>query len=216
MGLRQRRKESIRVETFASDSKQAILDAAEHIIARDGYAGLSMRELSKQSGLAKSTLYHYFVDKHEIYLSVLERDMEIHRARLCAAAEEPGDALARIQRVIRVYIDLLNERGSVALNALRRTELEGDLIDMFRRNRPLIIAPIAGVIRQGIADGIFRPVDVDMTVMSLFALMNGFVAQRLLFECASMGETALEAEMIEHTLDLFLNGIKAHTVDVPV
>ncbi|MEZ4581801.1 MAG: TetR/AcrR family transcriptional regulator [Caldilineaceae bacterium] len=68
------------METFASDSKQAILDAAEHIIARDGYAGLSMRELSKQSGLAKSTLYHYFVDKHEIYLSVLERDMEIHRA----------------------------------------------------------------------------------------------------------------------------------------
>lgn len=198
------------METLVTDSKQAILDAAEHIIARDGYAGLSMRELSKQSGLAKSTLYHYFADKHEIYLSVLERDMEIHRAQLCAAAEEPGNALDRMERMIRVYIDLLNKRGSVALNALRRTELEGDLIDMFRRNRPLIIAPIANVIQQGIDDGVFRPVDVELTVMSLFSMMNGFVAQRLLFECDTVGEAALESEMIEHTLDLFLNGIRTH------
>jgi AcrR family transcriptional regulator len=198
------------VETLVTDSKQAILDAAEHIIARDGYAGLSMRELSKQSGLAKSTLYHYFADKHEIYLSVLERDMEIHRTQLCAAAAEPGNALDRMERMIRVYIDLLNKRGSVALNALRRTELEGDLIDMFRRNRPLIIAPIANVIQQGIDEGAFRAVDVELTVMSLFSMMNGFVAQRLLFECDTVGEATLESEMIEHTLDLFLNGIRTH------
>lgn len=198
------------METLTTDSKQAILDAAESIIARDGYAGLSMRELSKQSGLAKSTLYHYFVDKHEIYLSVLERDMEIHRSQLCAAAEEPGNALVRMERMIRVYIDLLNKRGSVALNALRRTELEGDLIEMFRRNRPHIIAPIASVIQQGVDEGVFRPVDVELTVMSLFAMMNGFVAQRLLFDCDTAAETALEHDMIEHTLDLFLNGIRTH------
>lgn len=197
------------METVVHDSKQAILDAAEHIVARDGYAGLSMRELSKQSGLAKSTLYHYFEDKHQIYLSMLERDMEIHRAKLHAATQEPGDARHRLEHIIRVYIDLLNRRGSVALNALRRTELDRDLLEMFRRNRPLIIAPVADVLQQGIDDGIFRPVDVELTVLSLFSMMNGFLAQRLLFECGTAGETALEADMIQHTVDLFLHGVCA-------
>ena len=50
------------MDVIATDSKETILNAAEHIIVHAGYAGLSMRELSKQSGLAKSTLYHYFDD----------------------------------------------------------------------------------------------------------------------------------------------------------
>ena len=61
-------------EVITVDSRQAILNAAEGILNRSGYAGLSMRELSRESGLAKSTLYHYFEDKHQIYLSVVERE----------------------------------------------------------------------------------------------------------------------------------------------
>ncbi|MFV0644049.1 MAG: TetR/AcrR family transcriptional regulator, partial [Sphingomonadaceae bacterium] len=83
------------MEVIATDSREAILNAAEQIINYAGYAGLSMRELSTQSGLAKSTLYHYFEDKHQIYLSVLERDMARTVNDLAAAAAIDGPPMER-------------------------------------------------------------------------------------------------------------------------
>lgn len=44
-------------------TKHIILDNAKQIFARDGYEGLSMRTLSKESGVGLSSIYHFFSDK---------------------------------------------------------------------------------------------------------------------------------------------------------
>lgn len=192
------------------DSKQAILDAAEEILGRAGYAGLSMRELSRVSGLAKSTLYHYFEDKHDIYLSVLERDMLALDESIKEAASIDGNPVERMRSVIKTYFRLLDERGDIAFQAIRRAGmLDEKLIDLFRRHRERAIGPIVEIIEQGIADGVFRSVDPHLTVMSIFGMVNGFCAQRTIF-----GETEpklngidVQDNLIEHTLSLLLDGI---------
>ena len=225
-------------DLIVQDSKQAILDAAQEILARGGYAGLSMRELSRQSGLAKSTLYHYFQDKHQIYLSVLERDLLFHETELHAAAGIDGDPIARLTNVVYAYFDLLNNHGSVALNALRRVgELDRQLVDLFQTHRERITQPVADILNQGIAGGQFRAMDTELATWSLFAMMNGFVAQRLLFDAnrgclhtdptrtsnhtgpqdqpdlpaaqvARATQPLVDETIIQHTLQLFLHGIQ--------
>ena len=117
------------------DSRQSILNAAEEILGRAGYAGLSMRELSRESGLAKSTLYHYFEDKHDIYLSVLERDMLALDESIKEAAAIDGSPVDRMRSVIKTYFRLLDERGDIAFQAIRRAGmLDEKLIDLFRRH----------------------------------------------------------------------------------
>lgn len=50
-----------------------ILDAAEKIFARDGFEHASMNEIAKESEFTKRTLYQYFEDKNDLYLSVALR-----------------------------------------------------------------------------------------------------------------------------------------------
>lgn len=51
--------------------RQYIIDAATIIFARDGYEHASMNEIATASEFTKRTLYQYFEDKADLYLSVL-------------------------------------------------------------------------------------------------------------------------------------------------
>lgn len=204
-------------ETISTNSKDVILDAAEHLIAEHGYAGLSMRELSKHSGVAKSTLYHYFQDKREIYLSVLERDMTLLQRQLTEAAAAPGRSVSdRLRAIIETYVDIVSDRGIIALNALRRAgEFDGELSGFFHEHRHAFMQPFRSILQDGIDQGVFRAdLDIDLSILSLVGMMNSFYAQRLLFECG--GEDIFmppRDEIIEHTLSLYLQGIAQAFVD---
>ena len=193
---------------LVTDSRQTILDAAQELILRSGYAGLSMRELSRQSGLAKSTLYHHFADKHEIYLSVLERELLLHEEQLAAAAAVNGTSSQRLASVVHAYFELINRHGSVALSTLRRTgELDEQLLALFRQHRPRVLTPVVEVLQEGIAQGEFRPVDVDLMVLGLLGMVNGFVAQRVILGCDDEALQRAPGDLAEFVIDLLVRGL---------
>jgi AcrR family transcriptional regulator len=50
-------------EASAGTTRRAILKEAEHLLARGGEAGLSIRELCARTGVTAPTIYHHFGDK---------------------------------------------------------------------------------------------------------------------------------------------------------
>jgi len=71
--LQKARKENnmTRKEREQQARRQYIIDAATKIFARDGYDKASMNEIATLSEFTKRTLYQYFEDKADLYLSVL-------------------------------------------------------------------------------------------------------------------------------------------------
>lgn len=65
--------------------EEAILDAACELLARQGYAEMSMDELAQQVGVAKATLYQHFDSKEELAIKVI--------GRILQRSEEDIDAL---------------------------------------------------------------------------------------------------------------------------
>ena len=63
-------------------TKQAILDAAQEIIAEQGPDGLSMRELAHRIEYSPSGLYEYFGSKEEILNEICEQSFANLSARL--------------------------------------------------------------------------------------------------------------------------------------
>lgn len=186
-------------------SREAVLQAAQDLLLQHGYAGLSMRELARQSGLAKGTIYHHFQDKRSIYLTVLERDLAIARERIQAAAAGEGEAQTRLRRVIHTYFELHQERRLLIMTAMREAiRQEADLWALIRRYRDELSQPIAALFAEAIAAGVMRPVQVEMAVTSLFGLLHGFVAHCVLLDDGGIGD-----DVVEHILDLMLHGLLA-------
>lgn len=54
------------------DPKGLILDTAQNILCKDGYAKLSMRNIAKEAGLAVGTIYNYYSDKKDLVIGMME------------------------------------------------------------------------------------------------------------------------------------------------
>jgi AcrR family transcriptional regulator len=196
------------VTISGSTSREAVLEAAHRLIIHHGYAGLSMRELARSSGLAKGTIYHHFQDKRDIYLSVLERDILTVRNRIAHAAKKESSCTEQLEAVIRTYLDLQRERRFVILLALRESAgMEKQLCELAKTYRDELIKPVAAIIEQGIAQGALRPVNVEMTVISLFGMLHSFVTHRLILDDAEIGD-----DVVAHTIDILLHGIRTDSV----
>ena len=184
-------------------SRDRVLLAAQQLIVDHGYVDFSMRELAEVSGLAKATIYHHFPDKHTICHSVVETEIAALRDRIVAAAQSSDDPEDRLRRVIDELFGPQLERRLVVLLAVREISGPGmhfhDILIKYRRD---LVAPIAGVIEDGIRQGVFRPINVEMTVISLMGMMQSYITHRILID-----PNAFTAIVSEHTVDLLLNGI---------
>ncbi len=58
------------------ESLQALLDAAEEVIAESGLQGLSMREVARRANLAIASVYHYFPSTAALIRTLIERQLE--------------------------------------------------------------------------------------------------------------------------------------------
>jgi AcrR family transcriptional regulator len=191
------------VDHSVTTSKEAILDAAQSLLANHGYAGLSMRELAAESGLAKATIYHHFQDKNDVFRSVLQRDMTMVHTQIVAAADSTTTAVDKLSAVIRMYVVLMGERRTVIMSVLHElAQEESKLCEFIHNQRNCYFAPIATILEQGIAEGVFRPLNVEQAAISLVGMINAFVVFRVLADTKEPDE-----EIINHTINLFLRGV---------
>ena len=70
---------------------RALLDAAERLLVRDGYARISTRRLAHEAGVNHGLVHYYFGSMEELFVRVLERftDRLIERQRVMYAADIP-------------------------------------------------------------------------------------------------------------------------------
>jgi AcrR family transcriptional regulator len=67
--------------------REAILDAAERLLARSPSRVPSIAEVAEEAGLAKGTVYLYFTAKEEMLLALHERQVDHYFAELRAVLE---------------------------------------------------------------------------------------------------------------------------------
>ncbi|MFJ3057136.1 TetR/AcrR family transcriptional regulator [Herbaspirillum sp. NPDC087042] len=66
------------------NQREAIIEQAAALFARNGFVGTSMNEVALACGLSKASLYHYFADKHQLLMHICEN----HIDRLCGLVDE--------------------------------------------------------------------------------------------------------------------------------
>ncbi|MBT4482435.1 MAG: TetR/AcrR family transcriptional regulator [Candidatus Latescibacteria bacterium] len=65
-----------RFKNVDQDRKNKILDAAREEFILNGYEGASLNNIIRDAEISKGSLYYYFEDKADIYMTVLENAMQ--------------------------------------------------------------------------------------------------------------------------------------------
>ena len=87
----------------ALTTREEIVDQLFTVFRDHGFDGASMADLSRATGLGKSSLYHYFPDgKNQMAEAVLDRATAIIDSEILGMARAPESLKARIQKIIAV------------------------------------------------------------------------------------------------------------------
>src|SRR5919199_873681 len=92
------------------EREQQMLEAADRVFARRGYAAASMDEIAAEVGVTKPMLYAYFGSKEGLYLASVQRAGEMLAERLRDSAE--GGPAERLQAGVRAFFAFVDERRS--------------------------------------------------------------------------------------------------------
>lgn len=80
---------------------QAILDAAEELLAEAGYDAATLKAISERTGIPVASIYHYFADRHQVDAALMSRHIEVLEERMKAVdgiggLESLADAAAAV------------------------------------------------------------------------------------------------------------------------
>ena len=146
---------SQRAEAELGPRHREVLDQLESLFLREGFSGVSVRELAAHVGCSRRTLYEVAPSKDELVLIVLDRFLH----RVGRDAIDAIDTTRSYAEQITAYF-----LGGVELQRLTNVFAE-DLADdaaarrLFDRHYGYVMAVTEQLVTDGVAAGEFRPVE---------------------------------------------------------
>ncbi len=191
--------------------RDEILAAAIRCFASRGFEGTSTREIAREAGAKQPLLYYHFGSKADLYLAaVLDQLDRLHeglQAALCARR----DQFERLRTFVRTYYDhfTIHEPGlTVCLREI--AGLPGDLPEQISAaHRRVATGVLQGIIADGMAEGVFRPLDAEGCAYAIIAILQGFLRLR-----GATRERLGRETPVRQVLDVYCAGLVA-TADQP-
>jgi AcrR family transcriptional regulator len=187
--------------------REAILDAADHLLARYGYRKMTVDDIAQEAGIGKGTVYLHFASKEEVTLSHIDRIVERLKERLWAIARTDADVAIRLRLMLvaRVLFRFDSvQHYTQSLNDLLAA-LRPNLLARRARYFEEEARVFAEVLNEGARTGVFNVSDTLSTAFALLHATNSLLPYSL--STSELGERDEIKEKIEHIADLLLCGL---------
>lgn len=153
----------------AADTKNKILDHAKRLYSKTGYFDTQISDIIREAKIGRGTVYQYFKNKEDIFLSLLEifyKEWE-QESSLAPSLNElttmtPQDYLGlRIEQTL-AYFAKDNDRTNIILRI--SPGLGGEFAFPIKKIEKLLINIISNDLKLGIRNGhIAEETDLDLT-----------------------------------------------------
>ena len=149
-----------------SKTKAKLVDVARQLFAKMGVENTTMNDIAVASKKGRRTLYTYFKSKDEIYLAVVESELDILSDVMKRVAEKNISPDEKIIEMIYTRLDAVKEvvfrNGTLRANFFRdiwkvekvRKRFDAKEIQLFR-----------AVLQEGKDKGVFLIDNVEMTAL---------------------------------------------------
>ena len=162
-------------------SRELVLDAAERVMAEDGFEAATLARVVEKPGIPMSSVYHYYGSKDGILLAVMERGAERFFADLPDPTRRLGRPAQHLARVVSAAVRHARAPPELPAPAdrLRRAAPragDGEIQAVVRRVRELALERLRAQIAIAFGDDPRSPVTDQLARFALAAIDGAFVA----------------------------------------
>ena len=157
-----------------SKTRAKLVDVARQLFAKNGVDNTTMNDIAVASTKGRRTLYTYFKSKEDIYVAVVESELDRLGEALDKVASENIAPDVKILKLIETHLDAI--KMIVRRNGTLRASFFRDIWQVERVRRNLNMHEIAlfkQVLTEGNEKGIFEVENVDILADILHYCVKG-------------------------------------------
>jgi TetR/AcrR family acrAB operon transcriptional repressor len=202
-----------RTKEEALATRDAILDAAEHVFQRQGVSHTSLNDIAQAAGVSRGAIYWHFRDKADLFNAMMQR-ATLPMEEAAAHTDSPATA-DPIEHLRRSFVDVLEKTVNdpqvrrVFEIATHKVEYVGEMQAVRERHlqtRNECLAHVQRGLHQALARGQRSArLPARAAALGLHALIDGLIQNWMLdpraFDLVRTGRQVLDAYLAGLTLD---------------
>jgi AcrR family transcriptional regulator len=149
----------VRIVKRAEVRQDEILDAAQRLFLRDGYADTPIQAILDEVGIAKGTFYHHYPSKSDLLDALVRRVIDQMMVFIGTIIDDPAlSAVEKMTRLCQRGVEWKYQRREMLMDLVRPLESDTNVVLKQRLERDAIAAYVprlAEVIAQGVKEGSF-------------------------------------------------------------
>jgi AcrR family transcriptional regulator len=193
-----------------------VLDAALVLFIERGFAATRVEDIATQAGLSKGAVYLYFPSKEAILEGLVKRAvLPVANSALGVIQNYSGDPRPVIATALKLVAGRLADPKLIAIPRLLIREMINfpELAEMYRREViDRVVPAIETLVRNGMRDGYFRPLDAEMTLRSIIGPIIAHVLIAELFGIRPPGGLEID-RLVDNHLAILFDGLSAPRSD---
>ena len=185
----------------SKETKAKIFRAAKHILQKQGYEQLSIKNICEEAGVSNGSFYHHFKTKDDLLSYYIEEQPSIN-PDLLDMPQNAAEAKAAIIQVYLNYVHYCQELG-VEFMSNYYTPKNQSLNPLIPTERPYPIVTVHNYLQKAIDADIIKP---DLDLEDITTDIRMIVIGNVFEWCLKSGEADFEGNM-RRTLRIYLDGL---------
>ena len=185
----------------SKETKAKIFRAAKHILQKQGYEQLSIKNICEEAGVSNGSFYHHFKTKDDLLSYYIEEQPSINPDLL----DMPQNAAEAKAAIIQVYLNYVHYCQDLGVEFMSNyyTPKNQSLNPLIRTERPYPIVTVHNYLKKAIDADIIKP---DLDLEDITTDIRMIVIGNVFEWCLKSGEADFEGNM-RRTLRIYLDGL---------
>jgi AcrR family transcriptional regulator len=190
-------------EQSKANTRERLLDAARRVFASSGFHGASVEEIASAAGFSTGALYSNFDGKEDLFLVLMEREIEEHAREIGTAVARRTSVAERAAGGAQVWMAMIEREPELLLlfmefwaYGVRDPHVRPKVAARFAQMRELLTALIADSAREFELE---LELPAEQLAVAIDALADGIARQKL------ADPDAVPDELMGNVLSLLLD-----------
>jgi AcrR family transcriptional regulator len=170
-------------EQSKANTRERLLVAARRVFARGGFHGASVEEIASEAGFSTGALYSNFDGKEDLFLVLMEREIDEHAREIADAVSARASVSERATGGARQWMTMIEREPEVLLlfmefwaYGVRDAGVRPKVAARFAQVRELITRLIADGVREFDLE---LDIPAEQLAVAIDALADGIARQKL-------------------------------------
>ena len=153
-------------------TRPRLMETALRLIARHGFAAVSMRQIASEVGVQVGALYNYIPDKQTLLFDLMRGHLDDLLAAV-DAANLTGDALTRLESFAKLHIRFnLPRADNVFVAYMELRNLSDENFAVIEHLRRKYEDTLEAILKDGLQEGVFDVADTRIATLALIGMLS--------------------------------------------